>query len=196
MLTWIAGHLRSRRYTANLAALEVALKSGSPKRQAAVLVNAAAMMDKLRRDIPNEGQLLESAVLFPSGVLPDVAAALYKLIDGVLRQIQAQRKVAVKHVASQLGGGSASYFDNELELQVDGLRLVLVALARSVDDSLRKKAHSLTSIYDASREIPGALADMKARDIFAGSAFPTTQHRDHIAIEEKARALASSVLRW
>jgi hypothetical protein len=82
-------------------------------------------------------------------------------------------------------------------LQEQGLRLLLVALARRADESFKAKAKSLQDgLFCAREAIPIAVSDLQREDQLANSLGQNAQERDYEGIQLKAELIGMSFLGW
>ena len=150
MAGWLESKLRAGRFAMNLKLLEVELLGSSPQHRASILVAAGAMLEKLQADDPMTGMLLGRAVLDPFETTPEVALNYYSILEDVLGATERQRKQAVRQMSAHLSAVSAEDFDRQLRIQQDGMRLLMVALARKVDEKFQAKVRKLREpIYES-----------------------------------------------
>ncbi len=159
MAGWLAKKLRAGRFTMNLKLVEAELIRSPPQHRAAILVAAGAMLEKLQADDPMTGMLLGRAVLEPFGTTPEEAINLYNVLEDVLGATEHQRKQTMKQMTAQLGAESAKAIDHQIRIQQEGMRLLMVALARKVDDQFKTKTGKLREpLYESKEYIDATIA--------------------------------------
>ena len=197
MVRWLESKLRAGRFAMNLKLAETDMVKSSPQHRASVLVAAAAMLEKISTDDFMTGTLLVRAILEPFGTTPDDALNFYNVLEDVLNTTEQQRKQVVKHMAAQMGADAAHDFDRQLQVQQQGIRLLMVALARKVDESFKSKAKVLReAIYGAKEQISPAVDSFRSQQELTAS--PATQspppHYENIRI--KADLFAFAAVGW
>lgn len=197
MAGWLASKLRAGRFAMNLKLAETDMAKSTPQHCATVLVAAAAMMEKLSSDDFVTGTLLSRAVLEPFGTTPDNALNFYNVLEDVLSSTEQQRKQVVKHMASKMGSNAARDLDQQLQVQQQGIRLLMVALARKVDDSFKPKAKVLRAVlYDARDQIAAAVDSLKQQQEVTAGVTPQTPAVKYENIKVNAELFSFAAVGW
>jgi len=153
----------------NLQLLKSDLAGSLAQHHAAVIVEAAAMLTKLQSDDFVMGRLLMRAA-FEFGASSQDAESLYDALEDVLSMAEAQRKQTSKHAKELLGADGAQNMNHRALVQEQGLRLLLVALARRADESFKAKARALREgLYEAKEEISTVVAHLQREDQLTNS---------------------------
>lgn len=196
MAGWLVNRLRAGRYSMTLQLLKADLSGASAQHHAAVIVEAAAMLTKLQADDFVMGTLLERAA-FELGTSSQDAESLYDALEDVLSAAEAQRKQIAKHAKERLGAEAAQSMNRRAQVQGQGLRLLLVALARRADESFKAKARVLREgLYGAKDAIPAVVADLQREDQLTNSLGLNAQEKDYENIQLKAERIGMSFLGW
>jgi len=196
MAGWFTSRLRAGRYSMNLQLLKADLSGSSAQHHAVVIVEAAAMLVKLQADDFVMGSLLERAA-FESGASSQDAENLYDALEDVLSTAEAQRKQISKHAMERLGAEAAQSMNRRAMAQEQGLRLLLVALARRADESFKAKARALREgLYGARESIPAVVANLQREDQLTNSLGLNAQERDYENIQLRAELIGMSFLGW
>ena len=162
MIRWFEKRLRLSRFWMNLKLLEVTMVGAAPKATAAVVAAAGAMLEKLQTDDAVTGMIVSRAVLEPFGTTAADALNLYNILEDVLSKTEEQRTQAVKQMSATLGAAAARNFDNRLRVQQDGIRLLMVVLARKVEDEFKNRAHVLRApVYGACEYVAAAVEELR-----------------------------------
>jgi hypothetical protein len=194
---WLTDKLRSGRYSMNLQLLQADLASSSKQHRASVVVAAAAMLAKLQVDDFITGTQLERAAFGVIGTSSEEASGFYNALEDVLSMAEAQRKQVVKQATDRLGAEGAKEMNRHAQIQQQGIRLILVALARKVDDSFKAKARILReSMYESKELISTEVSSLKQQDELTASLSLNIQQRDYESIEVKAELIALSFVGW
>ena len=197
MAGWLASKLRAGRFTMNLKLVETDLARSVPQHRASVLVAAAGMIEKLSVDDFVTGTLLTRAVLEPFGTTPDDALNFYNVLEDVLDATEQQRKQVVEHMTSQMGADAAQDLNRQLQVQQQGIRLLMVALARKVDDSFKPKAKVLReALYDAKEQISPAIDSFKSQQELTVSLARQSPPPNYENIKVIAELFAFAAVGW
>jgi len=180
----------------NLQLLKADLSGSSAQHHAAVIVEAAAMLAKLQSDDFAMGNLLERAA-FESGGSSQDAENLYDALEDVLSVAEAQRKQISKHAKDRLGAEASQSMNRRALVQEQGIRLLLVALARRADESFKAKARALREgLYSAREAISTVTADLQREAQLTNGLGLNPQERDYENIQLKAELIGMSFLGW
>ena len=198
MAGWLANKLRAGRFAMNLKLVETELIGSSIDYRATILVAAGAMLEKLQVDDPMTGILLSRAVLEPFGTSPEDALNFYNVLEDVLGTTEQQRKHAVKQMSAHLGAVSAKDFDRQLRIQQEGMRLLMIALARKVDDQFRPKARKLREpLYESKENIPASIAALKSQyERTRNPLSSSSMQPNYEQIKIKSELFAFAVVGW
>jgi hypothetical protein len=197
MKDWIASKFRAGRFSMNLTLLKTDLDVANTAHCAAVITAAAAMVEQVSQDDFISGTLLSRAVTEPFAVTPEQALQFYNTLEDVLTAAESQRKQAINNAASILGFDGAKKLDQQLQIQQQGMRLLMVALARNTDESFKSKARVLRDkLYDSKDSIKQAISAMKEQDAMSTSAKIKSADRNYESIEITASLLAFAVVGW
>lgn len=197
MTGWLASKLRAGRFAMNLKLVETDLVGAAPQERASALVAAAAMIEKLSIDDVMTGMLLGRAVLEPFGTTPDDALNFYNVLEDVLNVTEQQRKQVVKHAGARMGRDAARDIDRELQVHQQGIRLLMVALARKVDESFKPKARVLReALYDAKEQIVSAVDLFKTRQELTASLATQGSPPNYANIKVTAELFAFATVGW
>lgn len=196
MAGWFTNRLRAGRYSMNLQLLKVDLSGSSAQHHAVVIVQAAAMLAKLQADDFVLGKLLEKAA-FGSGASSQEAENLYKALEDLLFTFEAQRKQISKQLKERLGAETAQSMNRRALVHEQGLRLLLVALARTADDSFKEKARALREgMFGARESIPSVVAELQREDQLTNNLGLNAQERDYENIQVTAKLIWIHILGW
>ena len=194
---WLTNKLRAGRFSMNLKLSEMDLAKATPQHCAAVLVAAAGMMEKLSTDDFMTGALLSRAVLDPYGTTSDDALNFYNVLEDVLNATEQQRKQGVKHMAALMGSNAANDLDRQLQVQQQGIRLLMVALARKVDASFKPKANILReALYAAKDQIAPAIETCKMQQELTSGLATQSSSANYENIKVKAELFAFAAVGW
>lgn len=197
MKEWITSKFRAGRFNMNLTLLKTDLELVDKSHSASVIVAAAAMIEQVSQDDFITGSLLSRAVTEPFGTTAEQALQLYNTLEDVLTATESQRKQAVSNAASIMGVDNARKFDMQLQIQQQGMRLLMVCLARKTDESFKSKARVLREkLYDSADCISLAIACLKSIDATTATATRSSEPRNYEAIEVTASLLAFAVVGW
>ena len=197
MAGWLESKLRAGRFAMNLKLLEVELLGSSPQHRASILVAAGAMLEKLQADDPMTGMLLGRAVLDPFETTPEDALNYYNILEDVLGATERQRKQALRQMSAHLSAVSAEDFDRQLRIQQDGMRLLMVALARKVDEKFQAKVRKLREpIYESRGQISAAIADLKSQYELTPRRSPSEVQPNYEVIRVKSELFCFAVVGW
>lgn len=125
------------------------------------------------------------------------AENLYNALEDVLNAPEAQRKQILRHAADRLGADAANALEHRARIQQEGLRLLLAALARKVDDDFKVKARALRNpLYEARSSVEQALSSLRQEDSISGGLGLPKQDRDYERFGVQASLIAMSFLGW
>ena len=196
MAGWLTKKLRSGRYLMNLKLLEAELAGSSSQHHAEVIVAAAGMLAKLQADDFIAGIQLERAAFESMSASPQDIEALYDALEDVLNLTEAQRK-QLQNASGQLGIEAARDMDRRVEIQQQGLRLILVSLARKADDGFKAKAKTLQRGFFSARDaIEGVISKLRRQDELVASLGIGAATRDYESMKVKAKIIAFSFVTW
>ena len=197
MTGWIARKLRAGRYSMNLQLLEADLQGSSVPHRASVVVAAAAMIAKVQADDIMMGMQLDRAILDSLNSTMEAAQSFYNILEDLLTTTEEQRKQVVKHTKGQFGLDAAQDIDRRVRLQQQGIRLLLVALARQVDDSFKAKARKLReALYESHPEIEAAVAALEREDLLLAAINTTEPPRNYDVVRNKAKLFSYTFVGW
>ena len=197
MASWIARKIRAGRLSMNLNALEAGVLAAPPQRRAEMVVAAASLVQKLRKDDFILGAQLERAVLEPRGTAAEDAESFYNSLEDILTATELHRKQVVKQIASQSGRDASMAVDQNAKLKQQGIRLLMVALARKVDTDFKPKAHRVREpLYEAEPHIATAVSALVALNQFASTDGMRFENEDFEVIKTIADLLCFSFIGW
>jgi hypothetical protein len=197
MIRWFEKKLRMSRLWMNLKLLEVTIVGVSPQATAAVVAAAGAMLEGLQTDNPMSGIIMSRAVLEPFGTTASDALNFYNVLEDVLSKAEAQRTQAVKHMSATLGAIAAHDFDHQLRVQQDGVRLLMVALARKVEDDFKSSARVLReSVHGATDHVPAAVEQLRQQYERSHSPSTTATPPNYEKIRVNSNLLAFAAIGW
>lgn len=196
MKDWIAKKFRAGRFSMNLQLLETDLSTASPRQVAEVICAAAGMIEKLRGDDFVTGVRLSKAATDSGSADPDEALFFYNSLEDILGATESHRKQVMKQLSAH-GGMASAEVDLQARLQQSGLRLLMVSLARKIDDDFKLKARSLREkLFEARSEIPGAVQAMSAKAELVRGATVHGEPQDFEGIQTTAELFAFTFLGW
>jgi hypothetical protein len=148
----------------NLQHLEAALQAATPYQVAEIVVAAVAMLERVRSDDPILGTVLTRTILEPRGAPPEDSLSFYNSLEDILTATEAHRKSTMKQVSSLGDTTAVAEVDRHAKQQQNGLRLLMVALARKVDPKFKTKAHRVREpLFSAYDQIPAAVESLREK---------------------------------
>ena len=181
----------------NLTLLKADLDSADQNHSASVIVEAAAIIEQISQDDFTTGNALSRAVTEPFAISEAHALQLYNTLEDVLTTTESQRALVVRNAASILGAEHAQVFERQLQKQQQAMRLLMVALARKVDESFKPKARVLREkLYDSKDGIDQALANMKSQDTITAATRTSSESKNYQSIEVTASLIAFAAIGW
>lgn len=142
------------------------------------------------------GTMLERAA-FETGSNSQDAENFYNLIEDILSALEAQAKQVQRDVTQRVGADAALMFQKRAQLQQQGIRLILAALARKVDPAFKEKVSVLREgLYETRTALPKAIAALRQEDALTADLGIASADRDYERIEVRASLIAMSFLGW
>ena len=194
---WITDKLRAGRYSMNLQLLEADLTAASSLHRATVMATAVNMIEKMQADDFITGSLLDRVVMEPFGTSEDVAQGFYNTLEDVLNAAEKQRKQILQHTISRLGADAAKDMDRRAQTHQQGIRLLMVVLARKADPQFKTKTRKIKELlFDAGSEIDAAVNVFEREHKALASVAPDTTARDFGAFRQSVKAFSFTLLGW
>ena len=197
MKDWIAKKFRAGRFAMNLKLLEEDIRNLDSNGVAAIIVAAASMLEKVRSDDFTTGSGLIKASTESSYISSEDALFFYNSLEDILTATEAHRKTITRQIAAGAGSSSAGEVDRHARLQQSGLRLLMVSLARKVDDDFKPKARVLReNLYSAKAAIPSAVNTLIKMTRLTQSSAGGSDPQDFEQIQTTAELFSYSFLGW
>lgn len=194
MAGWFTKKLRAGRYSMNLQVLEAGLRGTPADHWADAIVAAAAVVKRLQTDNFVVGTRLDRAVLEPGGCTQVEAEGFYDTLEDVLGVADAQLKGLRKAATARLGAEGALQLEKRAQVHSDGIRLLMVALARQADEAFKIKARVLREpLCGADEALGPAVTRLQAAEALMD---PRHTPDDFDAIRTKASLFSMSALGW
>jgi len=197
MKDWIVKKIRAGRFAMNLKLLEEDIRDLNSDGVAAIIVAAASMLVKVRIDDFITGSGLIKAATESSYISSEDALFFYNSLEDILTATEAHRNKITHQIAASAGSSAASEVERHARLQQSGLRLLMVSLARKVDDAFKPKARVLREkLYSARSAIPSAVVTLEKLANLTQAIPARGDPQDFEQIETTAELFSYSFLGW